>query len=109
MKWQVVLKLVGPDGTVGVHEVGGRATVAEYAPRMIGLTLEEGKRQLCAMLHGLVAKRSAWTGCETPATPVTILSDGADGSRSLGKPPALVQLSICWTGSISRCGFSTPP
>jgi hypothetical protein len=54
-------------------------------------------RQLCAMLHGLIAKRSAWTGCETPATPVTVLSDGADGAQSLVKPPALVQLSICWT------------
>jgi hypothetical protein len=54
MKWQVVLKLVGPDGTVGVHEVGGRATVAEYAPRMIGLTLEEGKHRLLALQVHLV-------------------------------------------------------
>ena len=23
MKWRVMLELVGPDGTVGVHEVGG--------------------------------------------------------------------------------------
>ena len=43
MKWRVMLELVGPDGIVGVHEVGGRAAVAEYAPRLIGLTLEEGK------------------------------------------------------------------
>jgi hypothetical protein len=43
MKWRVMLELVGPDGTVGVHEVGGRAAVAEYVPQMIGLTLEEGK------------------------------------------------------------------
>jgi hypothetical protein len=38
MKWRVVLELVGADGTVGVHEVSGGAAVAEYAPRMIGLT-----------------------------------------------------------------------
>jgi hypothetical protein len=25
MKWRVMLELVGPDGVVGVHEVGGRA------------------------------------------------------------------------------------
>jgi hypothetical protein len=37
MKWRVILELVGPDGIVGAHEVGGRAAVAEYAPRMIGL------------------------------------------------------------------------
>jgi hypothetical protein len=36
------LELVGPDGIVGVQEAGGRAAVAEYAPQMIGLTLEEG-------------------------------------------------------------------
>jgi len=30
MKWRVMLELVGPDGIVGVHEVGGRAAVAEY-------------------------------------------------------------------------------
>ena len=34
MKWRVILELVGPDGIVGAHEVGGRAAVAEYAPRM---------------------------------------------------------------------------
>jgi hypothetical protein len=43
-----MLELVGPDGTVGVHKVGGRAAVAEYAPRMIGLTLAEGKHLLAA-------------------------------------------------------------
>ena len=32
MKWRVMLELVGPNGTVSVHEVGGRAAVAEYAP-----------------------------------------------------------------------------
>ena len=49
MKWRVMLELVGPDGIVGVHEVGGRAAVAEYAPQMIGLTLEEGKHLLAAI------------------------------------------------------------
>ncbi len=34
MKWRVVLELVGPDG---VHEVGGCATSAEYAPRLLAL------------------------------------------------------------------------
>jgi hypothetical protein len=34
MKWRVTLELVGPDGIVGVHEVGGRATVlGEAAPQ----------------------------------------------------------------------------
>ena len=32
MKWRVMLELVGPDGIVYVHEVGGRAAVAAYAP-----------------------------------------------------------------------------
>jgi hypothetical protein len=36
----------------------------------------EATSQLCGVLHGLGA---------TPATPVTILSDGADGPRSLGE------------------------
>jgi hypothetical protein len=30
MKWRVVLELVRADGTVDVHEVGGRATAVEY-------------------------------------------------------------------------------
>ena len=54
MKWRVMLELVGPDGIVGVHEVGGRAAVAEYAPRLIGLTLEEGKDLLAALQAHLV-------------------------------------------------------
>ncbi len=49
-----MLALVGPDGIVGVHEVGGRAAVAEYAPQMIGLTLEEGKHLLAALQVHLV-------------------------------------------------------
>jgi hypothetical protein len=31
MKWRVMLELIGPDGIVGVHEVGGRAAVAQLA------------------------------------------------------------------------------
>ena len=54
MKWRVMLELVGPDGIVRVHEVGGRAAVAEYAPRLIGLTLEEGKHLLAALQVHLV-------------------------------------------------------
>jgi hypothetical protein len=54
MKWRVVLELVGADGAVDVHEVGGAASVAEYAPRMIGLTLAEGKDMLAAMQRHLV-------------------------------------------------------
>jgi hypothetical protein len=41
---------VGRTGwVVGVHEVRGGADVAEYALRMIGLTLEEGKHLLAAV------------------------------------------------------------
>ena len=54
MKWRVVLELVGADGTVGVHEVSGDAAVAEYAPRMIGLTLAEGKHLFAAVQRHLV-------------------------------------------------------
>jgi hypothetical protein len=54
MKWRVMLELAGADGAVGVHEVGGGAAVAEYTPRMIGLTLAEGKRMLSAVQCHLV-------------------------------------------------------
>jgi hypothetical protein len=54
MKWRVVMELTGPDGTVGIHEVGGGAAVAEYTSRMIGLTLAEGKRMLSAVQRHLV-------------------------------------------------------
>jgi hypothetical protein len=54
MKWRVMLELVGPDGIVCVHEVCGRAAVAEYAPQMIGLSLEEGKHLLAALQVHLV-------------------------------------------------------
>jgi hypothetical protein len=59
MKWRVVLELVGADGTVGIHEVSGGAAVAEYTPRMIGLTLAEGKRLLSAVQHHLVRAQTA--------------------------------------------------
>jgi hypothetical protein len=54
MKWRVVLELVGADGTAAVHEVSGGAAVAEYAPRLIGLTLAEGKHMLAAVQRHLV-------------------------------------------------------
>jgi hypothetical protein len=59
MKWRVKLELVGPDGIVGVHEVGGRAAVAEYVPQTIGLTLEEGKPLLAALQVHLVQAQAA--------------------------------------------------
>jgi hypothetical protein len=34
MKWRVVLELVGPDGIVGVHEVGGRAAIKSSLCRL---------------------------------------------------------------------------
>ena len=49
-----MLELVGPDATVGVHELGGRAAAAEYAPQMIRLTLKEGKHLLAALQVHLV-------------------------------------------------------
>ena len=54
MKWRVVLELVGADGTAAVHEVSGGAAVVEYTPRLIGLTLAEGKRMLAAVQRHLV-------------------------------------------------------
>jgi hypothetical protein len=63
MKWRVMLELVGPDGIVGVHEVGGRAALAEYAPRLIGLTLEEGKNLLAALQIHLVQAQAADHSC----------------------------------------------
>ncbi len=61
MKWRVVLELTGPDGSVRVHEVGGRATVAEYAPQTMGLTLAEGKRVLGALQVHLVQAQTGIT------------------------------------------------
>src|SRR5271165_3620919 len=54
MKWRVVLELVEADGTARVHEVSGGAAVAEYTPRIIGLTLAEGKHLLAAVQRHLV-------------------------------------------------------
>lgn len=54
MKWRVVLELIGADGTASIHEVSGGAAVAEYTPRMIGLTLAEGKLMLAAVQRHLV-------------------------------------------------------
>jgi hypothetical protein len=54
MKWRVVLELVGADGTAAVHEVSGGVAVAEYTPRLIGLTLAEGKHKLAAVQRHLV-------------------------------------------------------
>jgi hypothetical protein len=53
-EWRVVLELVGADGTAAVHEVSGGAAVAEYTPRMIGLTLVDGKHMLAAVQRHLV-------------------------------------------------------
>jgi hypothetical protein len=59
-------------------------------------------RQLRGVLHGLGA---------TPAPPVTILSDGADGPRSLGQPasPGPTRHVLDWfhlamPGCVPRCG-----
>jgi hypothetical protein len=54
MRWRVMLELTGPDGTVSVHEVGGRAAVAEYAPQRVGLMLAEGRRVLGALQVRLI-------------------------------------------------------
>jgi hypothetical protein len=49
-----MLELVGEDGTVSVHELGGGAPVAEYAPRTIGLTLAERKQILAETQRQLI-------------------------------------------------------
>jgi hypothetical protein len=59
MKWRVVLELVGADGTAAVHEVSGGAAGAEYTPRLIGLTLAEGKHMLAAVQRHLVDTQTA--------------------------------------------------
>jgi hypothetical protein len=58
MKWRTVVELIGADGTIGVHEVGGGDAPDEYSPRTIGLTLAEGKRILSALQHHLVRAQS---------------------------------------------------
>jgi hypothetical protein len=69
MKWRVMLELVGPDGIVCVHEICGRAAVAEYAPRMIGLTQEEGEHLLAALQVHLVQAQAEEPALRRAATP----------------------------------------
>lgn len=59
MKWRVVLELVGADRTIAVHELGGGAAVAEYAPRSIGLTLAQGKQIVAETQRHLVRAQTA--------------------------------------------------
>jgi hypothetical protein len=64
-------------GTVVVHEVCGRAAVGEYAPRMIGLTLAEGKHLLAALQVHLVqaqAEGVTRSGKPDPASSYRILT-----------------------------------
>jgi hypothetical protein len=77
------------------NDEGKQVVFASVPPEATSQT-----RQLRGVLHELRA---------TPATPATILSDGADGPRSLGEPPALAPLIMYWIGSTSRCGLSTSP
>jgi len=58
------------------------------------------REQLRGVLHGLGA---------TPATPVTILSDGARGHDRSVRRRASVRPITCGTGSIFRCASSTLP
>jgi hypothetical protein len=67
------------DLDAGVRFLGrSKRSVVKGAAHDRPLVPAEATRKLdsCAVLHGLGA---------TPATPVTILSDGADGPRSLGE------------------------
>jgi hypothetical protein len=59
MKWHVMLELVGPDWIVGVPEAGGRAAMADHAPRMIGLTVEEAS--ICLLRCRCCAARASET------------------------------------------------
>ena len=54
MKWQVVMEVIGADGAVRAHEIGGGAAVDEYSPTTVGLTLAEGKPVLAELQHHLV-------------------------------------------------------
>jgi hypothetical protein len=53
MKWRAVLELVGADRTAAVHEASGGAAAAEFTPRLIGLTLAEGRHMLTAVQRAL--------------------------------------------------------
>jgi len=54
MSWPVILQLVEADGTIAARELGGGAAAAEYAPRMAGLTLAQGKQILAETQRHLV-------------------------------------------------------
>ena len=53
-----MMEVIGSDGTVSTHEIGGGAAVDEYSPRSIGLTLAEGKLVLAGLQHNLVQAQS---------------------------------------------------
>jgi hypothetical protein len=72
MKWRVVLELVGADGTAAVHEVSGGAAVVEYTPRLIGLTLAEGKHMLAAVQRHLVEAQTEDHCRRGPSLPVRL-------------------------------------
>jgi len=55
------------------------------------------RQQLNAVLRDLGATRT---------TPVTVLSDGAEGPRFLVRPRAQVRRVMSWIGSTFRCEFS---
>jgi hypothetical protein len=55
------------------------------------------QQQLRGVLHRLGA---------TPTTPVTILSDGAEGRAHLARRHASARPTTCWTGFISPCASS---
>jgi hypothetical protein len=58
------------------------------------------REQLRGVLHGLGA---------TSDTPITILSDGAEGPRSLGEAASVGPTIMYWTGLIFRCVSSMLP
>ena len=82
MKWRVVLELVGPDGTVGVHEVCGRAAVGEYAPRMIGLTPGGGQAS-ARCIAGPSCSSSGGGSLPPPATLPALRSAAAPQGSAL--------------------------
>ena len=54
MKWRVVMEVTRADGAVRVYEIGGGASVDEYSPGTVGLTLAQGKLMLAGLQHHLV-------------------------------------------------------
>jgi hypothetical protein len=88
MKWRVMLELIGSDGAVVVREVGGRSAVAEYAPRMIGLTL--GRASICLLrCRSISFKRKRRT--------MAAADDGASAAARSGPS------KISATGGWCRC------